>query len=76
MRCGSQVASNGNAKKLVGLLPERTDLLQSRYGIDRIFSRTHNVKQQKASHNTEVFVKAFHVADFISHLSLSNSDAQ
>ena len=42
-----------------------TDLLQSKYGVDRIFSRTCDVKKQKTSHDTEIFVKAFHVLDFI-----------
>src|SRR5271170_6614942 len=40
-------------------------VLQSQHGIDRIFSRTRDVKQQEASHDTEVFVKAFHAFDFI-----------
>jgi hypothetical protein len=51
--------------KLLGLCSESTDLLQSKYGVDRIFSRTYDVKKQKTSHDTEIFVKAFHVLDFI-----------
>ena len=41
------------------------ELLQCQHGIDRIFSRTCDVKQQKASRNAEVFVKTFHAVDFI-----------
>ena len=38
--------------------------LQSKNGIDRILSCAGDAKQQKASHNTEVFVEAFHAVDF------------
>jgi hypothetical protein len=54
-----------HARNWLDFCPERTDLLQSQYGIDRIFSRTSNVQQQEASHNAEIFVKAIHAGDSI-----------
>jgi hypothetical protein len=62
---GNSTALRACAKKLDRWSLGFVDLLQSQYGIDRIFSRTCDVKQQKASHNTEVFVEALHAVDFI-----------
>jgi hypothetical protein len=62
---GTRAASDLPEEGSFRLYPKRTELLQSQYGIDRVASRTCDVKQQKTSHDAEVLVKSFHAVDFI-----------